>query len=101
MKMSKVMIMAVMLCLSMSYNALAFADIERIGDTAYANADLSMDLMYNVDIEPVVLDSMDGRVTPIAEPRHSAERAQFKAKTAKLPTPPSNYRQRYEVGWQG
>jgi hypothetical protein len=101
MKMSKVMIMAVMLCLSISYNAMAFADIERIGDTAYTTADLSFEIMFNVDVEPVVPVFMDlGRVTPVAELRHSAGRVQFKAKTAKLPIPPRNYRQRSEVGWR-
>ena len=103
-QMSKVIIMAVMLVISISANAaLASAmeglDIEFAGDTAYSNADLSIDLMYSVDVEPVLLDRID-RVAPIAELRHSAGRAQFKAKTAKLPNPPRNYRQPSEVGWR-
>ncbi len=101
MKMNKVIFMAVMLLFSISANAWAVVDFEATGDTVYSTADLSMELMYNVDIDPVVLDSIDYQVKPIAEPRHSAARARLKAKTAKLPTPPSNYRQRYEVGWHG
>jgi len=99
MKISKVLIMAVLLMISFSASAFA-TEIDFNSDTAFSTPDLSIDLMNEtLDIDPPLTEHRMASI--VAESRHCVLRSRFDAKTI-MPLPKHRYefRQRYEVGWQ-